>query len=61
MKKVTKKIYQMISSVALSIAILSIAELNTFCILIIHQPDIPERLREKTGLLSKGKNESINM
>lgn len=61
MKKVTKKIYQMISSVALSIAILSIAELNTFCILIIHQPDIPERLREKIGLLSKGKNESINM
>lgn len=56
MKKITKKIYQMISSVVMSIAVLSIAELNTFCILIIHQPDIPERLKEKVGLLPEGKD-----
>ena len=61
MKKITKKIYQMISSVALTVAVLSVTELNTFCILIIHQPDIPERLRKKVGILQEEKNESINL
>lgn len=51
----------MISSVALSVAVLSIAELNTFCILIIHQPDIPKRLREKVGLMPGEQNESIDV
>lgn len=65
MKKITKKIYQVISSVVLSVAVLSLAELNTFCILIIHQPDIPERLREKYRLMTEEEteeeNESTNM
>lgn len=61
MKKITEKIYKMLSSVALSVAVLSLAELNTFCILIIHQPDIPKRLREKAGLTLEEQNESIDV
>ena len=61
MKKIIRKIYKMIGSVALSVAVLSIAELNTFCILIIHQPDIPKRLREKVGLMPGEQNESIDV
>ncbi len=61
MKKVTEKIYKLISSAALSVAVLSLAELNTFCILIIHQPDIPKRLREKAGLMPEEENESIDV
>lgn len=61
MKKVTEKIYKLISSAALSAAVLSLAELNTFCILIIHQPDIPKHLREKAGLMPEEENESIDV
>lgn len=61
MKKVTEKIYKLISSAALSAAVLSLAELNTFCILIIHQPDIPKCLREKAGLMPEEENESIDV
>lgn len=61
MKKVTEKIYKLISSAALSAAVLSLAELNTFCILIIHQPDIPKPLREKAGLMPEEENESIDV
>lgn len=61
MKKITEKIYKMISSVALSVAVLSLAERNTFCILIIHQPNIPKRLREKAWLTPEEQNESIDV
>lgn len=61
MKSLTKRIYQMISSAALSVAVLSLAELNTFCILIIHQPEIPASLKRKAGLLLEEENENINV
>lgn len=51
MKNLTRTIYKMISSVVLSVAVLSLAERYTFCILIIHQPDIPKRLRERKWLM----------
>lgn len=56
MKKIKKKFYKILSSIAMSVAVLSFVELYSFCILIIHQPEVPERLRQKAGALSEKKN-----
>lgn len=53
MKKLNRIMYQLLGSVAMFMAITSIAEVNSFCTLIIHQPDIPESLKKKVGLLEK--------
>lgn len=47
MKRFSKKIYQILGSVTTYVAVLSIVQLNSFCLLIIHQPDIPPKLQEK--------------
>lgn len=51
MKKLTKKFYHCLSSVITFVAVLSITELNSFCILILHQPDVPEKLKTKVHKL----------
>lgn len=51
MKKFKRKIYQMLGSITMFVAVLSIVEVRSFCLLIIHQPDVPERLKEKMELM----------
>lgn len=60
MKKLSKKFYQCLSSVATFVAVLSIMELNSFCLLIIHQPDIPEKLKTKVHKLKGSECENEN-
>lgn len=50
MKKITNVMYRLLGSVAMYTAVMSITELNSFCILIIHQPKIPESLKQKFDL-----------
>lgn len=56
MKKLTKKFYHCLSSVITFVAVLSITELNSFCILILHQPDVPEKLKTRVHKLKGSEN-----
>lgn len=47
MKRFSKIFYQILGSVTTYIAMLSIVQLNSFCLLIIHQPNIPQKLQER--------------
>lgn len=62
MKKLSKKFYQCLSTVVTFVAVLSFTELNSFCILILHQPDVPEQLKTKARKLkgSECVNENTN-
>lgn len=50
MSKFSKKMYGFLSTAAMFVAVTSVAQLNSFCILTIHQPDLPEALKKKVGL-----------
>lgn len=60
MKKLSKKFYQYLSSVVTFVALLSIVELNSFCLLIIHQPDIPEKLKTRAHKFKGSECENEN-
>lgn len=47
MRKISKRFYECLSSVATFVAVLSVADVYSFCLLIIHQPDVPERLKNR--------------
>lgn len=47
MKKIKRKMYSLLGSMVMSVAMLSVAQYYSFCILIIHQPNIPECLVKK--------------
>nr|WP_314463097.1 cyclic lactone autoinducer peptide [uncultured Clostridium sp.] len=51
MKKFSKKMYGFLSTAAMFVAVTSIAQLNSFCILTIHQPEIPDSLKKKAGII----------
>ena len=53
MKKFRERFYKCLSSVVVFVALTSIVEVCSFCILIIHQPVIPERLKEMARLRNK--------
>lgn len=53
MKKLINAMYRFLGAATMFVAVMSITELNSFCILIIHQPEIPNSLKERVGLIEQ--------
>lgn len=51
MKMNKQKLYKLFANCFLSIAILTVARSTVHCIIILHQPDVPKKLRERADSL----------